>query len=155
MTAVRLASASDVPAQQRKGAVTASTSLTIAGTSYADIQFSAQDWVDVGNAPTVGIILAWTQASGTLLSVRVWVSHDDAGTLSTKTPYIPSQTTGTTPAYPQVTTFASTDWIEGAASVIYCPLQVFTAGFRYIKIEVKSNNASGSIVAHLNVGPAS
>ncbi len=152
MTATRLATIDgEIMRPQKSAATTASTTFNLS-TSEQIPQWDGQSWVAVGNAPSIGAVIAWTHSTGATLSVRVWLSNDSAGTVATKAPYIPASATGTTPAYPQLVTFAKADWVEGAATVTYCPVQIDATGFRFWKLGILANAAAGSVIVHIGAG---
>lgn len=142
---------------KKSGTPETSASLTLA-TTAGDVLWTADDAsssaiLHVMNSPTIGGVIKWTHATGATLSLTVWLSNDPAFVIATRTPYIPAVAgSGTTPAYPQVVTFAKASWVVGAATVTYVPITVHLLGHRFAKIQLADDNASGTAIVYLGGG---
>lgn len=138
---------------QKSATPLTSAVLTLA-TTYVDVLFGATPSAILvaGNNPCIGAVALWTPgATPALLTIRVLVSLDDGVTFAAP-PYIPSATaTGTTPAYPQIVTFAKADW-GNVATVMNCGFTIRVPGFRTFKLQALSDSVTNAPVVTIQLG---
>lgn len=155
----------DFAARQRKGnSLIASASLNLT-TSFADvIDYSTGTgaWLPVGSAPTLAFIVKWTFSGGTVLTVRPWLTNDDNLVIAAAGYVVRDAgavaTDGLVTEYPigvkipKGALSSDNGFWDGASAFLYAPVEVRVAGFRYCKLQVKSDNASGSVIVYPSVG---
>lgn len=157
---------------QKSHRITSSASLNLS-TSYQDvITWSRSEpggtvsgslsgtgaWLDIGSTPAVDLTIAWTHSTGTLLSLlAVFANADDRTadpTIGAPPPYIPAATaTGTTPAYPNIVTFSTTDWTTTTSPLSSATVKIVRGllksnGCRLVKFQLKSDAAAGSAICY-------
>lgn len=160
-TAVRLDKISQGENQvaQKGVAITALFAATDSAPTLATTFAKISSRFCVGNNPGSAIKLAWTKASGTILTVRIKTSLDD-GT-SDPYEYVPSvgsPTTGTSAVDILELTFASATWVytgSPSATIAYLPIDLQLPRWRYFEIWAKSDNASGTVSGYVVAGAGS
>lgn len=150
--------------QQKGTSLTASASLNLS-TSLQDIityGTGTGAWLPVGNAPCLSFSLKWTFSGGTILTIMPWLTNDidltivhpgyvirDQGAVATDG-YITGYPAGV--KLPKGAISSATGFWDGSSSTLYAPLVVDTTGYRWCKLQAKSDNASGSVIAYTAVG---
>lgn len=132
---------------QKTGAESASASLSLT-TDYQTPLWSGVADLATGNNPWVSFIILWTKGTGATLTVYFEVSFN--GTDWGPVPWVNSATAGVSGIQPHILTFASADY--GGAATMNLPIDVRVNSFRRVRMQVKSNAASGSVIVQAGVG---
>lgn len=153
------------PRSQKGGAQVASASLNLSASFQDLITWGGETgtWFPLGGAPSLSVDFLYTYSGGSALTAIVWVSNDSAFTIIhpayTTVHATSTATDGIVTAYPASVTFpkgaisSGTGFDYGTpATGYYCGAVWSTEGYRYAKVQVKSNNASGSCIGYAAAG---
>ena len=113
-------------------------------TSFQQVVLSDGNDINLGNNPSIAAILKWRYSAGTSLTVRIKVSNN--GTDFVYAPSFGSPSTGTSVASIAEVTYSSTTWDQDGTDA-WCPFEAILTGWRFAQLWIKSNDASGSILA--------
>lgn len=158
---------------QKSHGPTTSASLPLTDTGYHQIitwtptggSAGVGGWLDIGSAPGVDMTFAWTHDTGTVLTILAVWSNDASRTadptVGAPSPYIPAvSATGTTPAYPNLVTFAKADWTTttsplSSSSVKYVRALFFSEGQRLVTFYAQVDAGTASVIAYASAATQS
>ena len=139
------------PRAIKSGATTALTAVTLSTALQSMGDF------DLGNNPNVSLKLAWTTGAAVTLTVAPWVSQDDV--TYTPAPDFGTPSAGASVVTPVTNTIASATWDVaaqgGGAGVATVPIYWQLAGWRFVRVYVKSSAAAGSVTGTICAGTGS
>lgn len=156
------------PTKSLQDAVSASLNLS---TSYQPLitwtggveAANGGQWLDIGNAPGVDCMFAFTHSTGSILSVIAVLTQPAGGdasvdpTIGAPAPYIPADVDGVNVAYVTELTFDKANWTTttsplSSATVKYVRGYLKANGRRLLAIYVKSDANAGSVIGYVSPG---